>query len=116
MQCTFLLLVVLNAYELPGEYVDMLITHKMVEASVILEYGDKVWLFPCFSIVKQDILPGKHEILEEMIAELKKGRRLCLPFWLCTIWYVLFVCDQRWIRPEASPPASFSTSETVTML
>ena len=40
---TFLLLVVLNAYELPGEYVDMLITHKMVEASVILEYGDKVW-------------------------------------------------------------------------
>ena len=43
MQCTFLLLVELNAYELPGEYVDMLITHKMVEASVILECGDKVW-------------------------------------------------------------------------
>ena len=40
---TFLLLVVLNAYELPGEYIDILITHKMVEASVILEYGDKVW-------------------------------------------------------------------------
>ena len=36
MQCTFLLLVVLNAYELPGEYVDMLITYKMVEASAIL--------------------------------------------------------------------------------
>ncbi len=24
--------------------------------------------------------------------------------------------DQRWMRPEPSPPASFSTSETVTML
>ena len=36
MQSTFLLLVVLNAYELPGEYVDMLITYKMVEASAIL--------------------------------------------------------------------------------
>ena len=34
---TILLLVVLNAYDLPGECVDMLITHKMVEASVMLE-------------------------------------------------------------------------------